>query len=61
MKRYGVGSALGDTMQATHMILPNTGDSLPDVGVSTAESGVARDLSGWILGCTIGTQVTEAS
>jgi len=61
VNRYGDGSALGDTMHATHMISPNTSCSEPEVGVSIVPTGVVIALSGWILGCTIGTQVTEAS
>ena len=60
-KRYGDGNALAETMHATHITLPITNCSLPDVGMSRAVTGVERALSGWMMGCTIGTHVTEVS
>jgi hypothetical protein len=48
-------------MHATHIASPNTGTSSPDVWTSNAETGVESVRSGWIVGCTMGTQVTEAS
>jgi hypothetical protein len=57
----GDDNAVGDTMHATHMVSPNTCCSPPDVWISRAEIGVEKLLSGWIFGCTTGTQVTDAS
>lgn len=46
-------------MHATHITLSNTKGTVPDVGVSNSAPGVESALSGWMTGCTSGTQVTR--